>query len=287
MSASDATGPGMPDFCACSCVRSLGVRNPWQLGDFIVKRQRRHIGVNLGGQIRIRMAEHFLGGPLIDPIADAEGLPGLPERMEVDDASEAVLSLDPGALQIAAQNVVGRPGEPKARAWSANAFGLGLAQFARPIRAVAAPPACPCPSSCPRGRGRRAGPRPGEDRPIRAPGPRTCAARCRAASGRPSRRFPAMAKQPPQLLLVKRPGRPHLLPAHVHRVQLSERVDQQPLRLHEPVEERARRNLIFLLRLRRAGQPGPPFHERVRAGRRPGCASRSPSSIRRSRVTVS
>jgi hypothetical protein len=52
------------------------------------------------------MAEHFLGGPLIHAVANAKGLPGLPEWMEVNDSPKSVLVENLCPFQIQAESVV-------------------------------------------------------------------------------------------------------------------------------------------------------------------------------------
>ncbi|HQF39794.1 MAG TPA: hypothetical protein PK322_11815 [Opitutaceae bacterium] len=237
--------------------------DPWQLRHLVVQAERRHIGVDLRRQVRVGVPEQLLSGALIDPVAHAERLPGLAERMKVQHAAEPVHAFDARPFEIAAQDVVGRPRVPEHRPRRQHALRL---QF--PQRLDQLPP-------------QRHGAlvlvlrrvRPEQRERLRLVemqvGPHQ----------RPHLRFPlpgveqhlvgelpfaSDGEEPLQLVLRERPRETHLFPAHLDMADLRQRVDEQPLRLDEPVEERRRREVVLLLGLRRARQARAPFHKRVR-----------------------
>jgi len=87
--------------------------DPRQLRDLGVQRQRRDVGVDLGCQVGVGVAEDFLGDALIDAVANAERLPRFPEGMEMNRPAERIDALDARTFEVAAQNVVRRLAKPE------------------------------------------------------------------------------------------------------------------------------------------------------------------------------
>ncbi|HVU22695.1 MAG TPA: hypothetical protein VHE13_01135 [Opitutus sp.] len=212
------------------------------------------------------MAEDLLRDALIDAVAHAEGLPSLAEGMEMDRAAERINALDARPLEIAAEQIVGRPPKPEdgfAEHVGFVALGSPRLQFRDDLRPKRHRPLVLVlrrafaeqrirlrlvqVEIAPHQRSHLALSLPGVEEHL---------------VGKPT--APSDREQPPQFVFGECTRRSHLLSARLDVRHLRERIHHQPVGLDEPVQERVRGEMKFLFRFRRELETRAPFHEGVR-----------------------